>query len=206
MSPSSGRVVRCGCDRISHPGSDGWSSGPSRLPQPSAALAEWQQRWSAITSESLAALAAHGIATQLASIAFMVPMGIGQAGTVRVGHAYGAGDREGIARAGATALMLAGLWLGFAVAPTDFQQGEGYRIIFVHVPASQISMFIYLVMAFWAAIGLAFNTRLSGMMAQALAPTGVAVTSLAQGVPIGGELDYLDDGTIGAALRARKRF
>ena len=36
------------------------------------------------------------------------------------------------------------------------------------------------------------------------APEGVPVTSLAQGVPIGGELDYLDDGTITAALRARK--
>ena len=43
-------------------------------------------------------------------------------------------------------------------------------------------------------------------IAEALAPTGVAVTGLAQGVPIGGELDYLDDGTIGAALRARRRF
>lgn len=39
----------------------------------------------------------------------------------------------------------------------------------------------------------------------ALAPSGVLVTSLAQGVPIGGELDYLDDGTIGAALRARRK-
>ncbi len=67
---------------------------------------------------------------------------------------------------------LAGLWIGFFVAPTDFQQGEGYRIIFVHVGASWMSMFIYLVMAFWAGMGLAFNTRLSGMMAQALAPTG----------------------------------
>ena len=35
---------------------------------------------------------------------------------------------------------------------------------------------------------------------------GVAVTSLAQGVPVGGELDYLDDGTISAALKARKSF
>ena len=43
-------------------------------------------------------------------------------------------------------------------------------------------------------------------IAEALAPTGVAVTGLAQGVPIGGELDYLDDGTITAALRARRRF
>ena len=67
---------------------------------------------------------------------------------------------------------IAGLYVGFLVAPTDAQQGEGYRIIFLHVPASWMSMFIYLVMAFWAGLGLAFNFRLSGMMAQALAPTG----------------------------------
>ena len=72
----------------------------------------------------------------------------------------------------AALLTLIGLWIGFFVAPIDAQQGQGYRIIFIHVPVSQMSMFIYLVMAFWAAIGLAFNTRLSGMMASALAPTG----------------------------------
>lgn len=72
----------------------------------------------------------------------------------------------------ATALMLAGMWLGFAVAPADFQQGEGYRIIFVHVPVSWMSMVIYLAMAFWSVLGLTFNTRLSGMMTRALAPTG----------------------------------
>ncbi len=43
-------------------------------------------------------------------------------------------------------------------------------------------------------------------IADALAASGVAVTGLAQGVPIGGELDYLDDGTITAALRARRKF
>ena len=75
--------------------------------------------------------------------------------------------------AGAAALFAAaGLYVGFFVAPTDFQQGESYRIIFVHVPVSWMSMFIYLVMAVWAAFALAFNTRLSGMMATALAPTG----------------------------------
>ena len=72
----------------------------------------------------------------------------------------------------ATILLLVGLWISFFVAPVDAQQGQGYRIIFVHVPASQMSMLIYLVMAAWAGIGLAFNTRLSGMMASALAPTG----------------------------------
>lgn len=72
----------------------------------------------------------------------------------------------------AVALSIVGLWISFFVAPTDAQQGQGYRIIFVHVPASQMSMFIYLVMATWAGLGLAFNTRLSGMMASSLAPTG----------------------------------
>jgi heme exporter protein C len=67
--------------------------------------------------------------------------------------------------------------IGFLVAPTDAQQGEGYRIIFLHVPASWMSMFIYLVMAFWAGLGLAFNFRLSGMMASALAPTGASSPS-----------------------------
>ena len=72
----------------------------------------------------------------------------------------------------AIALIGYGLYLSFFVAPTDYKQGEGYRIIFIHVPASWMSMFIYLVMAGWSAIGLVFNTRLSFMMAQALAPTG----------------------------------
>jgi heme exporter protein C len=72
----------------------------------------------------------------------------------------------------AVVLAIAGLGLGFFVAPTDAQQGEGYRIIFVHVPASWMAMFIYCVMALWAAVGLAFRVRLASMMASALAPTG----------------------------------
>jgi heme exporter protein C len=79
----------------------------------------------------------------------------------------------------AALLAAAGLYVGFFVAPTDAQQGEAYRIIFIHVPAAWMSMFIYLVMALWAALGLAFNTRLSGMMATALAPTGALFTFLA---------------------------
>ncbi|WP_260925544.1 MATE family efflux transporter [Novosphingobium sp. 9] len=45
-------------------------------------------------------LAAHAIALQIASFAFMVPFGVGQAATIRVGYSYGAGDRAGVARAG----------------------------------------------------------------------------------------------------------
>ncbi|MBW8078185.1 MAG: heme ABC transporter permease [Gallionella sp.] len=72
----------------------------------------------------------------------------------------------------AAILFAIGLYIGFFVAPVDAVQGEAYRIIFIHVPASILSMFLYLVMAGYAALGLIFNTRLSSMMATALAPTG----------------------------------
>jgi len=74
---------------------------------------------------------------------------------------------------------IAGLYVGLFVAPTDAQQGEVYRIIFIHVPAAWMSMFIYVVMACWAAIGFAMHTRLSAMMARALAPTGALFTFIA---------------------------
>jgi heme exporter protein C len=79
----------------------------------------------------------------------------------------------------AAGLLLVGLYIAFLVAPTDATQGESYRIIFIHVPAAWMSMFLYVVMAFWAAVGLVFNTRLSSMMATAIAPTGALMTFLA---------------------------
>jgi len=79
----------------------------------------------------------------------------------------------------AVVLLAVGLYMSFFVAPVDYKQGEGYRIIFVHVPAAWMSMFTYLIMAFWAATGIVFNTRLSGMMTQALAPTGAIFTFVA---------------------------
>lgn len=72
----------------------------------------------------------------------------------------------------AAVLFCVGMYIGFFVAPTDAVQSEAYRIIFIHVPASILSMMIYLIMAGYAALGLIFNTRLSSMMASALAPTG----------------------------------
>ena len=72
----------------------------------------------------------------------------------------------------AALLTAIGLWIGFVVAPTDATQGQVYRVIFIHVPAAWMSMFVYLVMAFWSAVGLVMNTRLSFIMSQALAPTG----------------------------------
>ncbi len=79
----------------------------------------------------------------------------------------------------AAALAAIGVYLGLFVAPTDFQQGDAYRIIFIHVPAAWMSMFLYVVMACWSALALGFNTRLSAMMAQAIAPTGALMTAIA---------------------------
>jgi heme exporter protein C len=82
--------------------------------------------------------------------------------------------------AGAAAIFAAaGLYVGFLVAPTDAVQGESYRILYLHVPAAWMSMFLYLVMAGWAGLGFVLNTRLSGMMAAAIAPTGAMFTFLA---------------------------
>jgi len=79
----------------------------------------------------------------------------------------------------AAVLSALGLAIGLGVAPTDAQQGDAYRIIFVHVPAAWMSMVIYLAMALWAGIGLVFNARLASMLATALAPTGALMTFIA---------------------------
>jgi heme exporter protein C len=78
----------------------------------------------------------------------------------------------------AAILFAAGLYVGFFVAPTDFQQGDVYRIIFIHVPAAWMGMFLYVLMAAYAGIGWAFNARLSSMMASSLAITGAMFTFL----------------------------
>ena len=79
----------------------------------------------------------------------------------------------------ALVFTVVGLVVGLAVAPTDHQQGEAYRIIFIHVPTAWMSMVLYVAMAFWAAVGLVFNARLASMLAMAIAPTGALMTFLA---------------------------
>jgi heme exporter protein C len=76
----------------------------------------------------------------------------------------------------AALLGLAGLGLGLGLAPSDFQQGNVYRIIFIHVPAAWMSMVIYVAMAFWATVGWAAKVRVASMLARALAPTGTLFT------------------------------
>ncbi|HSC97600.1 MAG TPA: heme ABC transporter permease CcmC [Casimicrobiaceae bacterium] len=73
----------------------------------------------------------------------------------------------------------AGLLVALLLAPPDATQGDAYRIIYIHVPAAWMAMFVYLVMAGWSAFALGFGTRLSAMMAQALAPTGALMAALA---------------------------
>jgi heme exporter protein C len=76
----------------------------------------------------------------------------------------------------AAALALAGLVVGFFIAPTDATQGEAYRILFVHVPAAWMSMLLYLALAFWAAVGWLLNARMASTLARAIAPTGALFT------------------------------
>jgi heme exporter protein C len=79
----------------------------------------------------------------------------------------------------AVVLAAIGLYIGFVVAPTDAQQGEVYRIIFIHVPSAWMAMFIYVVMAFYGLLTISVRARLSGMMARALAPTGALMAAIA---------------------------
>jgi heme exporter protein C len=82
--------------------------------------------------------------------------------------------------AGATLLTLGwGLYQGLFVAPPDYQQGESVRIMFVHVPAAWMSMFVYMVLAGAGAVGLIWNLKLAEMTATAAAPIGASFTFLA---------------------------
>jgi heme exporter protein C len=76
-------------------------------------------------------------------------------------------------------LLLVGLYLGLFVAPPDYQQGQSYRIIFVHVPSAWMSMFIYTFMAVLSAIYLIWNIKLADVMARSSAVLGASFTALA---------------------------
>jgi heme exporter protein C len=76
-------------------------------------------------------------------------------------------------------LLVIGLYGGLIYAPTDYQQGESYRIIFIHVPAAWMSLFIYIAMAVAASIGLIWRIKLAETVAVCSAPIGAAFTLLA---------------------------
>ena len=76
-------------------------------------------------------------------------------------------------------LTLIGAYQGLFLAPSDYQQGESYRIIFVHVPAAWLSLFIYTVMAIAGAIGLIWRMKMAFVVAVCSAPIGACFTALA---------------------------
>lgn len=76
-------------------------------------------------------------------------------------------------------LLLGGLYGGLVSAPPDYQQGESYRIIFVHVPSAWMSLFVYVVMAGAGAIGLIWRMKLADVIVASAAPIGAAFTFLA---------------------------
>lgn len=79
----------------------------------------------------------------------------------------------------AVVLFIAGLVGGLVLAPADYQQGESFRIIYVHVPAAWMSLFIYMVMASSGAMGLVWHVKIGDMIARACAPLGAWFTALA---------------------------
>lgn len=80
-----------------------------------------------------------------------------------------------------TAVILGGvgLYFGFFEAPVDHQQGNSYRIMFIHVPTAWMGMLLYLLMALYGAIFIIWRIRMADVMARAIAPTGAVMAFLA---------------------------
>ncbi len=75
-------------------------------------------------------------------------------------------------------LIAVGLWLGFA-APEDYQQGDTVRMMFIHVPASWLALFVYLCLGVASFLSLVFRHALADAAAKAAAPLGAVFTALA---------------------------
>src|SRR5690554_6080072 len=73
-------------------------------------------------------------------------------------------------------VLIFGMWQGLFVVPADYQQGDSYRILFIHVPAAWMSLSIYAVMAINAFIALVWRIKLSETLAMCCAPVGAAFT------------------------------
>ena len=76
-------------------------------------------------------------------------------------------------------LIVVGLYGGLVLAPPDYQQGDAFRILYVHAPSAWMSMFIYATMAVAAAIGLIWRIKLAHAVAAASAPVGAWFTFVA---------------------------
>lgn len=79
--------------------------------------------------------------------------------------------------AGLAVLVLAwGVYLSFLASPPDYQQGETVRIMYIHVPAAWMALFVYTSMAIAAAVGLVWKHIVAELYARAVAPVGAAFT------------------------------
>ena len=76
-------------------------------------------------------------------------------------------------------LLVAGLYGGLVLAPPDYQQGESYRIIFIHVPAAWMSLFIYVTMAFCGVVIIVWRMKLAEVVLISSATIGASFTFLA---------------------------
>ena len=76
-------------------------------------------------------------------------------------------------------LLVAGLYGGLVLAPPDYQQGESYRIIFIHVPAAWMSLFIYVTMAFCGVVIIVWRMKLAEVVLISSASIGASFTFLA---------------------------
>jgi heme exporter protein C len=79
----------------------------------------------------------------------------------------------------ALALIVLGAYGGLILAPADYQQGDAFRIIYVHVPSAYLSTMIYALMAVASAIGLVWRIKLAHAVAASAAPIGASFTALA---------------------------
>jgi heme exporter protein C len=75
--------------------------------------------------------------------------------------------------------FVAGLFGGLVLAPADYQQGDSFRIIYIHVPAAWMSLFVYMVMAISGGIGLIWRLKLAEIVARGSAPIGATFTFIA---------------------------
>lgn len=76
-------------------------------------------------------------------------------------------------------LLIPGLYGGLVMAPADYQQGDSYRIIYIHVPAAWMSLFIYVLMAVMGGIALVWRIKLAEVMLISSAPIGAGFTFIA---------------------------
>jgi len=81
-----------------------------------------------------------------------------------------------VAYLAALPLLALGLWQALLVVPADYQQGDSFRILFIHVPSAWMSLFVFALMALYAAIGLIWRIKICEILAMACAPIGAGFT------------------------------